>query len=121
MLALTFLVPAPNADGGKKRKKDKQEATTIEGTFSSTRGVMKPISCYCFDGGYITTAAGDEIAVCFEGKEMEDASRNSEKFTCNRIKVTGIYVEKTRAPENDSPCPAGTIRYLKVSKFECMD
>jgi hypothetical protein len=119
LLAFTFLQPSTTVDGGKKSKKT--ATVTIEGTYESVRGVMKPLSCYCFDAGYVTTANGDEIAVCFEKNELEEASKASEKWSCDRIKVTGTYVEKTISSSPDSPCPAGTKRYLKVSKFECQD
>lgn len=119
LLSLLFTSPAVLAGGGKS--KSKKSTVTIEGSFSSKRGVMHHLSCYCYDGGYVTTANGDEIAICFEKNEMETAAQASEKFSCEHIKVTGVYVEKTRVPGEGDVCQGGTMRYLKVSKFECKD
>ncbi len=118
-MLLTFAMtsPALGADGGKS--KPKKKTVTIEGEFASKRGVMHHLSCYCYDGGYVTTANGDEIAVCFEKGELEEAASKSEKFVCDHITVTGVYVEKTISPDVNSPCPAGTMRYLKVASFTC--
>jgi hypothetical protein len=81
---------------------------------------MHQISCYCFDSGFVTTDAGDKVAVCFEKEEMKNASRAKENFSCSRIKVTGTYVTKTISPE-DGACSSGSMRYLKVSSFKCLE
>lgn len=116
---LSLLLVSPVYTGGGKSK-PKKTAVTVEGSFSSKRGVMHEISCYCFDSGFVTTDAGDKVAVCFEKNEMEAARKNSEKFSCSRIKVTGTYVTKTISPE-DGACSSGSMRYLKVASFKCME
>jgi hypothetical protein len=118
-LLLTFAMTSPALFAGGGKSKSKKQKVTIEGEFSSKRGVMHRLSCFCFDGGYITTESGDEIAVCFEKGELETAASKSEKFVCDHITVTGVYVEKTISPDVSSPCTAGTMRYLKVMSFTC--
>lgn len=117
LLSLVMISPAAQADGGKS--KPKKKTVTVEGKFSCKRGVMTKLSCYCFDAGYITTASGDEIAICFEKGEMEAAAQKSEEFGCDDITVTGVYVDKVIAPEAGEVCSPGTMRYLKVMSFNC--
>ncbi len=117
LLSLVMTSPATHADGGKS--KSKKKTVTIEGDFTSKRGVMHRLSCFCYDSGYITTASGDEIAICFEKGEMEAAAQKSEEFGCDHITVTGVYVDKVIAPEAGEVCSPGTMRYLKVASFNC--
>jgi hypothetical protein len=102
-----------------KRKKDKPKPVTVEGSFSSTRGVMQSLSCYCYDAGYIQTDEGKSIPVCFENDELSKASEANSDFQCARLKVKGVYVTKTIPQTDNSPCPAGTMTYLKVLDWEC--
>ena len=117
LLSLVMTSPAALADGGKS--KSKKKTVTVEGQFTSKRGVMAQLSCYCYDAGYITTASGDEIAICFEKGEMEAAAEKSGEFGCDQITVTGVYVDKVIAPEAGEVCSPGTMRYLKVVSFNC--
>jgi hypothetical protein len=100
--------------------KPKKSGVTIEGDFRSVSGVMNSLSCYCSDGGYVTTAAGDRIAVCFEKDEFQTAKHASDKFSCERIRVTGVYKNANRESGENDPCPGGTMRYLAVTKFKCL-
>ena len=118
-ILLSFAMTSPATLGGGGKSKSKKKTVTIEGEFTSKRGVMHSLSCYCFDGGYITTASGEEIAVCFEKGEMEAAAKKSEEFGCDHITVTGVYVDKAIAPEAGGVCSPGTMRYLKVMSFDC--
>ncbi len=119
-ILLSFAMTSPAVYGGGGKSKSKKKTVTVEGTYRSLRGVMQPISCYCNDAAYITTANGDEINVCFEHGELESSCGGEKENTCTRIRVTGVYVETTINPDPSSPCPAGTMRYLKVSKLECL-
>lgn len=103
-----------------KSSKVNKPGTTIEGEFRSVSGVMNKLSCYCSDGGYITTANGDEIAVCFEKNEYTKARRASDNFSCERIRVTGIYKTMSRESGENDPCPGGTMRVLSVYRFKCL-
>ncbi|MBP6640824.1 MAG: hypothetical protein KA293_11055 [Bacteroidia bacterium] len=97
------------------------KSVTFKGEFRSYRGVMQTLSCHCFDGGVLTTSAGKEIKVCFEKGELEDYQRANEKMECNRIQVTGKMVSHTIAPSNQDVCSPGTITYLKVKSFKCLN
>lgn len=88
------------------------ETIVIEGIFESKQGVMTPLSCYCGNGGYVTTADGKQIAVCFEG--LLDA------IPCKKISIKGIYKTVTNSPEPTNPCPKGEMTYLKVLEFRCL-
>jgi hypothetical protein len=90
----------------------KAKALTLRGAFTSTAGVMTTLSCYCGNGGTITTTAGKEIEVCFENAHAE--------ITCTNIRVRGYYITKTNAPSPSSPCPQGTKTYFKVLTHTCL-
>lgn len=97
------------------------EPTTVRGSFHSTRGVMDPLSCHCFDGGYLTLDDGEKVAVCFENGELEAAEAKAEKgMACTELEVTGEMVEHTQADNGVGPCPGGTVHYLRVASFKCL-
>lgn len=73
---------------------------------------MVSLSCYCFNGGYLTTDKGEDIALCFE----EDKN-----IPCNRLTVTGYYTTVVNKPEPTSPCRAGEMRYFKVVTVKCLN
>ena len=91
---------------------EKTETLTLKGTFKSTKGVMTALSCYCFNGGYLTDNNGQEVALCFE---------DDKNIPCNRIAVTGYYTTQTNTPEPTSPCPKGEARYFKVISLDCFN
>lgn len=80
---------------------------TVVGAFKSVRGVMDPLSCYCDNGGYIDSPAGEHVAVCFNSSE--DVS------STDFIKVTGVMTTKTI--DANGVCPAGTMSYLVVESY----
>ncbi|MFN8393181.1 MAG: hypothetical protein U0176_00755 [Bacteroidia bacterium] len=98
-----------------------EKTVTFVGTFRSFRGVMQPLSCYCYDGGELTTKGGRTVKVCFENNELQEAMQNNEKMECKRIKVMGVMKEKLYVSDGNSPCPSGSMTYLKVTSFRCLD
>lgn len=106
---------AQTAKGHRPKKKPKTkpaaavELVTVEGDFSSKRGVMTSLSCYCYNCGYITTADGERVAVCFEDDEAS--------VDCDYIKVQGEYV--TISKESDGACGGGSMTVLKVKGSPC--
>lgn len=99
-----------------------QESTvTYVGDYQSLRGVMQPLSCYCFDGGILTTRSGRKVNVCFENGELENALQTDDKIQCKRIKVMGVMKEKFYESDGNSPCPSGSMTYLRVTSFRCLD
>lgn len=87
--------------------------TTIQGSYKSTKGIMTKLSCYCSNGGTITTESGKEFLICF--------SENIEVPNCDNLTVTGNFTMKELQSEESSPCPSGQIRYLKVKDFKCAE
>ena len=84
---------------------------TITGTFRSIKGVMNNLSCYCYNGGFVTTAEGTEISICLPNENAE--------IDCKTVELTGHYETITIEPDGNSPCPAGELEVFMVSSFEC--
>jgi len=97
------------------------ELESYTGTFSSKRGVMHQLSCHCFDGGYLTTEGGDKIAVCFEKGELEEVQSHFDDPVCKKMKVTGEMIQHYLPPAKGGPCSGGSMTYLKVRSFTCLD
>ena len=91
-----------------------QAARVLEGSYRSIRGVMDPLSCYCFNGGYLTTAEGERFALCFANEEDMPGA-------CENLRVTALHTTKTLDPEPTSPCPAGERTLYAVQSFTCGD
>lgn len=85
-------------------------SVTVTGEFRSVQGVMDPLSCYASNGGYITQANGERVAVSFKGEEA---------ITCKSISVTGTYTTKTVKAEPNNPCAAGEMKILEVETYSC--
>ena len=86
---------------------DAVEQKTITGSFRSMSGVMNELSCYCSNGGYVETADGIEIAVCFKSEEVVPS--------CDKITVTGYMTSKSI--QSNGACPAGIMGFLKVQEY----
>lgn len=94
----------------KKSKAATVKLITIEGAFTSAAGVMKPVSCYCGNGGEIVTAGGRLVNVCFD----DTANTGGEQ---RRIKAKGYYIAKAYTPASGDPCPGGSMKIFKVISF----
>lgn len=81
------------------------------GEFRSVAGVMDPLSCYCFNGGYLLTSEGNEIAIC-----LTDQMTLPE---CTSVRVTGSFNVQQRSSGPMDPCPAGERRILKATRIGC--
>ena len=90
---------------------NQKEETTLIGNYQSVRGVMDPLSCYCFNAGYLTTPDNDKILICFE--------KDDENINCENIQVMGSYQSKKINSEPTNPCPSGEMTLLYVSSYEC--
>lgn len=86
---------------------DVLEQKTITGSFRSVSGVMNELSCYCSNGGYVKTADGTELAVCFKPEEVVPS--------CDKITVTGYMTSKSI--QSNGACPAGIMGFLKVQEY----
>lgn len=84
---------------------DLVEQRTVTGSFRSVSGVMNELSCYCSNGGYVTTVDGEEVAVCF----------NEPVESCDKITVTGYKTSKKI--ESNGSCPGGIMSFLKVQSY----
>ncbi|XOV66415.1 MAG: hypothetical protein ACFHU9_12385 [Fluviicola sp.] len=79
----------------------------IVGAFRSVKGVMDPLSCYCDNGGYVDSPAGETLPVCFDDNQ-------------NVQSTDYIYIEGTmiiQSIESNGACPAGTMNYLEVESY----
>ena len=111
--ALFFICPGCKSAPTQQKQDTNENETTITGDFRSIQGVMDELSCYCFNGGYVTLESGEETAVCFD--------KDAEVKGCNQIKLSGILEEKTINPEKTSPCTAGDMTILEVTAYECLE
>lgn len=106
--------PAPTAVGeaqGKMADQGGGTGTTISGSFRSLKGVMNPLSCYCYNCGYITTVDGEKVAVCFTNDDLD--------VNCSNIKVTGVYATRSVKGDDGGACPAGQQKVLETKSFTC--
>jgi hypothetical protein len=97
----------PAKDTEEVLETDAVEQKTITGSFRSVSGVMNELSCYCSNGGYVTTEDGSEVAVCFNADE--------EVPSCDKITVTGYMTSKKI--ESNGVCPGGMMGFLKVQTY----
>ena len=110
-VAILFLVFSVSSCKTAARGSDSNAGSvTITGEFRSVQGVMDPLSCYASNGGYITQANGERIAVSFATETA---------VACKSITVTGTYVTKTVKAEPNNPCAAGEMKVLEVKEYSC--
>lgn len=103
-----------SANSNKKTTDD----ITITGNYSSVKGVMKPLSCFCYNCGYLTTDDENEYNISFDEYDKEHGETNIE---CQQIKVTGYLKTITRENNGKGPCPGGEKEILIVTKYECIN
>jgi hypothetical protein len=80
---------------------------TIVGAYRSVKGVMDPLSCYCDNGGYVDSPAGETLPVCFDDNQ-------------NVQSTDYIFIEGTmivQSIESNGVCPAGTMNFLEVESY----
>ena len=87
------------------------KTTTLSGSFESKRGVMVALSCFCYNGGYLNTSSGEEIAICIADDKAE--------VSCKSPTFTGEYVTVTQAKDANGVCPGGTMTYFKATLVRC--
>jgi len=88
-------------------KTQKKETITVFGTFRSIKGVKDPLSCYCYNAGYLETSE-KTIAVCFDDKNLS--------FDCEAVKLNGFYKTETIKPKKGDVCSAGSMQLFRVSE-----
>lgn len=79
----------------------------VVGSFRSVQGVMDPLSCYCSNGGYVESPAGEVVPVCFDNA--------TEISNTDYIEITGAMT--TRSIEANGACSSGTLSYLVVESY----
>jgi hypothetical protein len=72
---------------------------------------MDPLSCYCYNGGYITTSSNEKIPICF--------SNDDEDVPCKNLEVSGNYKSIKIQPDSNNPCPSGEMNIFFVTKYTC--
>ena len=92
-----------------------REMVELKGTYQSKKGVMHRISCYGYNIGYLTTAGGEQIVICFD--QMQKSA--DLKIECTNISVQGHYSEKTIGGGGN--CEPGSMKILYVRKWKCTE
>lgn len=87
------------------------EPVTVTGYFRSVRGVMDKLSCYCGNGGYLESPAGQTFAVC-----LNDALTFPNGAI---VEVTGKQEMKS-IESNGGPCPSGVMTFIRVDSYKIM-
>ena len=88
-----------------------QPETTLTGTFENKRGVMDPLSCFCFNCGYVTTAKGERVAVCIAEENFD--------INCKKALLKGKYVTVKQESDPNGVCSGGTMTYFEASSVTC--
>ncbi len=87
---------------------------TFSGTYRTVMGVMNPLSCYCYNGGYLTISDDERISISFDDLKMD-------KVKSGKITVTGHYEEIEHESSAKDPCPGGVRKIFIVESFERND
>ena len=85
--------------------------TTLTGSFESKRGVMVALSCFCYNCGYLTTAAGESIAVCL----VDDNAT----VDCKQVVFKGKYVTVTQEKDANGVYAGGKMTYFEARSVRC--
>ena len=97
---------------GQKSSGSPTISETAKGDFESVAGVKDVLSCFCSNGGYITTVKGKRVGVCLEEGINTD---------CKQMSVKGTYVEKTIPADPADPCSGQSAVYIKATEVKCLD
>ncbi len=98
-------------NGVKKQDKSKLPVKVV-GSFRSIKGVMNSLSCYCYNGGNLTTADNQEIKICFENEDID--------VNCEKVEIIGEYRTITKSSGAKDPCPSGQSKILFVKSYKCL-
>ena len=104
-----------NCSYSQKKIKKTAANETLEGVFTSKKGVMHNISCYCYNVGFLKTNKDEKLVICFDRMDTEDAPK------CKKLSVTGYFEMHTVKEGSNSPCPGGERNIFYVVEFECKD
>jgi hypothetical protein len=88
---------------------DKAKSQTLSGDFRSTQGVMQPVSCYCFESGYLQTNT-ERVPLCFPSGTTLPSS--------GKITVMGNFAEREHKGSDIDPCPSGKMTVFEVKSFK---
>lgn len=87
-----------------------QEKITLSGDYESIMGRMDPLSCYCYNGGYLSFGKGSTEKICFDN--LGDVEINNGYIT-----VTGYYHEEEHEQTPNDPCPEGKETIFIVTSY----
>lgn len=88
-----------------------QEAKIFTGNYRSVMGVMNSLSCYCYNGGYLTYGENEKLKICFDEMKITKV-RNA------FITVKGHFEEITHESTPMDPCPEGTEQIFVVESYK---
>ncbi len=83
------------------------EPITATGYFRSVRGVMDELSCYCGNGGYLESPAGQTFAICLEESVVLPNGAI--------VEVTGK--REMKSIDSNGACPQGSMIFIRVESF----
>ena len=88
-----------------------QQNQTFSGNYSSVMGRMDPLSCYCYNGGYLTSENEEVVKICFDNMDIS-------KVKNGKITVSGHFEKITHESTPMDPCPAGTRNIFIVKHYQ---
>jgi hypothetical protein len=89
---------------------EEESVTKVSGVYSSKKGVMVPLSTFCFNCGELKTADG-VIDICFD--ELDKESGQETDVKCKEVQLKGEM--KTLENESDQ-----TIEVFSVTELKCL-
>lgn len=110
LILLAFFVSTSVSCSSRQKDSGQNDLQEIRGEFHSLKGVKNPVSCFCYNGGYLLTAKGERIEVCLP----EDLSIKNAK----QITVQGHFKTFTNDAGTESPCSDSERRIFSVESFE---
>lgn len=90
-----------------------QPPQTFTGEYRSIAGVMDPLSCYCYNGGYLVYGKDEAVKVCFD--------KFDKKIENGRITVRGRFEKITHKSNPDNPCPGDSEMIFIVDSYDRME
>lgn len=106
-----FVLPARTCEC-KNNKCVEKITESLKGDFQDMAGVMNLVSCYCSQGGYLTTNEGKKVPVCY--KEIQGG------IACKKdVHLNGYFQTETITPSPMSACPPGSLNIFQATSYYC--
>lgn len=86
------------------------QSQTLSGEYRSIMGVRNNLSCYCYNGGFLTLTNGESFNICFDKLKID-------KVESGTITVSGHFEDVERESGPIDPCPSGSIKLFIVEEL----